>query len=62
MTSTNPWAERVAATDWREVASEVDSVGGALTPQLLTTAEGRPRVPRRGLTPETFIPPEVREL
>jgi hypothetical protein len=41
MTSTDPWAQRVAAADWDQVASELDSFGCALTPQLLTTAEAR---------------------
>ena len=33
------WTERVAAADWDEIARELDSSGGALTPQLLTPAE-----------------------
>ena len=35
----NPWPDRVAATDWTNVRSDLDSVGGALTAPLLTPAE-----------------------
>jgi len=35
----NRWAERVAAADWDAIAGELDSYGGALTPQLLTPDE-----------------------
>lgn len=36
-----PWEARVAAADWETIRSDLDSVGCALTPPLLTTAEAR---------------------
>jgi uncharacterized protein len=38
---TDRWAERVETGDWDAIAAEVDDVGGALLPQLLTTTEAR---------------------
>lgn len=37
--STDVWKERVASGDWAAIAGELDSYGGALLPQLLTTSE-----------------------
>ncbi|OBJ95557.1 proline hydroxylase [Mycolicibacterium fortuitum] len=36
-----PWEARVAAADWETIRSDLDSVGCALTPPLLTAAEAR---------------------
>jgi hypothetical protein len=33
------WRQRVAAADWDSVAAEINEVGGALLPELLTPAE-----------------------
>jgi uncharacterized protein len=33
------WQQRVAAADWDSVAAEINEVGGALLPELLTAAE-----------------------
>jgi hypothetical protein len=33
------WCERVGAADWEAVAADMDEVGGALLPRLLTPAE-----------------------
>jgi len=35
------WDKRVAAGDWQAIAADVDDVGGALLPALLTRAEAR---------------------
>ena len=35
----DPWRARVAAADWDTVAAEVNDIGGALLPMLLTPAE-----------------------
>jgi len=35
----DPWRRRVDAADWEGVATELDKLGGALLPQLLTPAE-----------------------
>ena len=36
---TAPWSQRVDAADWAAVAADLDDVGAALLPQLLTPAE-----------------------
>lgn len=41
MTSTGPWQQRVDAGDWHQITAELNEYGGALLPQLLTTAETR---------------------
>jgi hypothetical protein len=35
----NIWAERVASGDWRSITQEMNDLGGALLPSLLTTDE-----------------------
>jgi len=37
--SDDPWRQRVDAGDWEAIAAEVNSLGGALLPELLTTGE-----------------------
>jgi hypothetical protein len=36
---TTTWQKRVNAADWDAVTAEIDDLGGALLPQLITTAE-----------------------
>ncbi len=36
---TDPWRQRVDSGDWDAIRAELDSLGGALLPQLLTPAE-----------------------
>ena len=36
---TNPWRQRVGSGDWKAIAAEVNSLGGALLPELLTPGE-----------------------
>jgi hypothetical protein len=36
---TDPWQHRVDSGDWAAITAELDSVGGALLPELLTPAE-----------------------
>jgi uncharacterized protein len=38
-TPAGPWRERVDASDWAAIASEVNEYGGALLPRLLTAGE-----------------------
>jgi uncharacterized protein len=38
-TSTDPWRQRVESGDWKSIAAEVNSLGGALLPELLTVGE-----------------------
>ena len=38
-TSTDPWRQRVESGDWAAIAAEVNSLGGALLPELLTPGE-----------------------
>ena len=38
-TNTGPWAARVASGDWPAIAAEINDLGGALLPQLLTPDE-----------------------
>ena len=38
-TSTDPWRQRVESGDWKSIAAEVNSLGGALLPELLTVSE-----------------------
>jgi hypothetical protein len=35
----SPWQRRVDAADWDAVASDINDVGGALLPELITPAE-----------------------
>lgn len=37
--TTTPWQRRVDAGDWEAIAAELDEVGGALLPRLLTASE-----------------------
>ena len=37
--STDPWRQRVESGDWKAIAAEVNDLGGALLPELLTPAE-----------------------
>ncbi|RAU92885.1 2OG-Fe(II) oxygenase [Mycolicibacter senuensis] len=37
--TTTPWRNRVDAGDWEAIAAELDEVGGALLPRLLTASE-----------------------
>jgi hypothetical protein len=39
MSAANPWQERVDSGDWDAITAEINSYGGGLLPQLLTTAE-----------------------
>jgi hypothetical protein len=38
---TDPWRQRVDSGDWRAIAAELDSYGGAQLPQLLTPEEAK---------------------
>ena len=38
---TDPWRQRVDSGDWRAIAAELDSYGGALLPQLLAPGEAK---------------------
>ena len=53
------WQERVAATDWDAVRTDLESVGGALTGPLVTPAEAAglagPDLPRRRVTRYTLL-------
>lgn len=46
---TTPWQQRVDDGDWDAIAQELDAVGGALLPRLLTAAEA---TRLRGLYPD----------
>jgi uncharacterized protein len=35
----DPWKDRVESADWEAITAEVDSLGGALLPELLTASE-----------------------
>jgi uncharacterized protein len=37
----DPWQHRVDSADWKAITTEVNALGGALLPQLLTPAEAR---------------------
>ncbi len=39
--SANPWQHRVDAADWEAITAEVNSVGGALLPPLLSASEAQ---------------------
>jgi len=39
VTGTDPWRTRVESGDWAAIAAELDELGGALLPQLVTPAE-----------------------
>ena len=45
----NPWRDRVESGDWAAITAEVNSLGGALLPELLTPAEA---AEIRGLYPQ----------
>jgi uncharacterized protein len=41
VTNTDPWLQRVNSADWEAVTAEVNSIGGALLPQVLTAGEAQ---------------------
>ena len=61
-TTRDPWRQRVDSGDWEAIAAEVNSLGGALLPQLLTPGEaerirglyGQPRLFRSTVNMEQY--------